>query len=220
MFCVIARGTQNKPIIRHNCIPPRMANIGNQCWWSWGWTGICGHFVGIHVDQQLFGELWNTYLPSEMPVSFLHVYFRGLKKTIYQKFLMLRIYITALLSITPVWKWLGTPVSRRMGEPSLMQSHRGILLRNKRSFWNTMHRVPDSVTLSAVTEPCTVADCGLRRVGGSGLGRYEGLFLPWFSWALPLMLPLPERTSTLGRLSLSVTPESPVSFYLSELLCV
>lgn len=80
MFCVIARGTQNKPIIRHNCIPPRMANIGNQCWWSWGWTGICGHFVGIHVDQQLFGELWNTYLPSEMPVSFLHVYFRGLKK--------------------------------------------------------------------------------------------------------------------------------------------
>lgn len=105
-----------------------------------------------------------------------------------------------------------------MGEPSLMQSHRGILLRNKRSFWNTMHRVPDSVTLSAVTEPCTVADCGLRRVGGSGLGRYEGLFLPWFSWALPLMLPLPERTSTLGRLSL--LPQNPQCSSTSVNYCV
>lgn len=175
------RGTQNKPMIRHHCIPPRMANMGNanriQCWWSWGWTGICGHFVGIHGDQQLFGELWNTYLPSEMPVSFLHVYFRELKKNVSTKKTHVRIYITTLLSITPVWKWLGMPVSRRMSELSLMQSHRGTLLRNKRSFWNTMHRVPDSVTFSAVTELCTVADCGLRVGGRKWAGKVWGSIL-------------------------------------------
>lgn len=186
MFCVIARGTQNKPIIRHRCIPPRMANMGNvnsiQCWWSWSWTGICEHFVGIHVDQQLFGELWNTYSSSEMPVSFLHVYFRELKKKIciYQKDSCKNLYNSVAFYNSSV-EMTRNACAQEAGWAVFDAVPQGTPPRNKRSCWNTMHMVPDSVTLSAATEPCTVADCGRRRVGGSGLGRYEGLFLPWFS---------------------------------------
>lgn len=54
----------------------------------------------------------------------------------------------------------------------------GTLLRNKRSYWNTMHTVPDSVTLSAATEPCTVGGGGWEEVGWEGMRVYSYLGFP------------------------------------------
>lgn len=187
MFCVIARGTQNKPIIRHHCIPPRMANMGNansiQCWWSWSWTGICEHFVGIHVDHKLFGELWNTYSPNEMPVSFLHVYFRELKKkkSVSTKKTHVRIYITVLLSITPVWKWLGTPARRRPGEPSLMRSHRGHYPETKEAAGTQciqFQTVSPSLRPQSLAQWLTVGGGGWEEVGWEGMRVYSYLGFP------------------------------------------
>lgn len=86
-----------------------------------------------------------------------------------------------LLSITPVWKWLGTPASRRPGEPSLMRSHRGHCSETKGAAGTRCTRfqtVSPSLRPQSLVQWLTVGGGGWEEVGWEGVRVYSYLGFP------------------------------------------